>query len=527
MATPEVPVRSDEVRRGRALCLGFAAAALALIFGVPFLGSSPSTPPLGARTLTPPYDLDLHPDVALVAAGLVIGYALAGAAVWFGLRAVGAGWCPRARRVLPAALAIGLLALLVPPFGSADHLSYLAYGRISHLGGDPYSVAPSDWPAPDPVIAAAENPWRDTVDVYGPVATGLFWAAAVLGGGTVRTTVAIWQLITVLAFLLTYLMLHRLAAGDRRAQGRVAVLWALNPVLAGVLLGGAHLDSISTAAVVAVIWLMMTARAGPLHFVLAGAAVAVAGGTKLPYLVLAVTAYWVLSGHGGRSRSMPLLAGLGGAAVILVPAHVWAGPHIYDQAQAAGHYVSIASPWRIVVNLVELVTGPVVRALVPYLFVVLAVLVAGAGYRWLCRSAPLPQPAQEASVAGVARLLLVLSLAYPVAAPYVLPWYDAPLWAALALVAVPTRLEMLLLLQLVALAVAYVPGRGEVPEGMTADVMLGVRYSLAPLVVAALLVTVLVCGLRRTTTAKPAKASVRATMATPSSQSGVPHSHDH
>ncbi len=71
------------------------------------------------------------------------------------------------------ACAAAVLAAFVPPLGSADHLSYAAYGRIAAAGGDPYSVPPVDWAGGhDPVTSAVEPPWTRTPSVYGPVATG-------------------------------------------------------------------------------------------------------------------------------------------------------------------------------------------------------------------------------------------------------------------------------------------------------------------------------------------------------------------
>ena len=37
---------------------------------------------------------------------------------------------------------LALLALVTAPFGSADHVNYLAYGRILVTGGDPWVDAP-------------------------------------------------------------------------------------------------------------------------------------------------------------------------------------------------------------------------------------------------------------------------------------------------------------------------------------------------------------------------------------------------
>ncbi len=99
-------------------------------------------------------------------------------------------------------------------------------------------VPPDAWPTQDPVISAVEAPWQDTTSVYGPIATAVFEGVAVVGDGTLRLTVWLWQLVVGLAFLLTGMVLYRLTRGDRRIQARVALLWLLNPALLAVLVGG-------------------------------------------------------------------------------------------------------------------------------------------------------------------------------------------------------------------------------------------------------------------------------------------------
>ena len=91
-----------------------------------------------------------------------------------------------------------------------------------------------------------------------------------------------------------------------------------------------------------------------------------------------------------------------------------------------------------------------------------------------------------------------------------LPWYDALLFAPLALVA-GTRLDRPLLLRLAVLAVAYVPGRAAGEPSAVTDVLLGFRQFAAPVVTGAVLVWVLVTGLaRRCAVARPVTDGERA-----------------
>jgi hypothetical protein len=485
-------------RGGAAGAPGWATAAwvgaVGLFVLVGLAGESAAAPPLGGHTAHPPWDLALGLPPAVVDVALVAAYLLAAAAVWRGLQAVDDGWRPRPRTVgLAAVLAVGAL-VLVPPFGSADHLSYVAYGRIAAEGGDPYVVAPDQWPPGDPVVASAEVPWDDTTSVYGPVATAVQAAVAELGGGSLRLTVWFWQLVAGASFLVTGLLLTRLARAPA-TRARVAVLWTLNPLLLGVLVGGAHLDVLSAVAAVACLALGVRSVPPSTRFLAmqlaAGLALGVAAGSKLPYAAAGLAVLWAHRGLPSRQRAAGALALLVGAAAVLVPAHLWAGSHVYDQARDASRFTSLATPWRPLVNAAGALGWDGARDAVPYAFAALA-LVALLAAIGLLRSLA-HQERSDARDAALA--LLALAVAYVVAAPYVLPWYDALLFAPLALVA-GTRLDRPLILRLTVLAIAYVPGRAAGEPSAVSDALLDLRQFAAPVATGAVLVWLLVAGLR-------------------------------
>ncbi|MCD5310470.1 hypothetical protein LR394_06155 [Kineosporia babensis] len=535
---------SSDSRPVRNTALGLLASAFVLLIVPTFLGSSAATPPLGARTFWPPYDLGLTPAPGLVVVLLATGFVLAALGLWQALRAIRLGWAPRVDRVLKASTLMTLALVLVPPFGSADHLSYAAYGRISDLGADPYVVAPNTWPTSDAVIAAVEAPWEGTPSVYGPIATALFQLLAALGAGELRMTVWLWQAVVGVAFLATGALLYRLAGQDETRRARVAVLWLLNPALLAILVGGAHLDVLAVAAGVAGMALLILPRRGALLvrvplWVLAGAAFGLAAGTKLPYLAVAAAAWWAIHRRPPAELAVATTSALVGGLAVLLPAHVWAGPHAYDQTQKASHFVSIASPWRTVISLLEALFGQAARNALPLLFAALAVLVILAARR-IWQPVAYSRVGTDVEVRSAARALLVLSLAYPLAAPYVLPWYDAPVWIALVLADVPLLLEGLLVARLAVMAISYVPGRADVPSSLATEVMLGVRHVAAPVLVCWLLGWLFasawrsvrseglrISRLRTRTNASASTVSPRTTMAVLPIQPGVPHSHDH
>ncbi|GAA0295925.1 hypothetical protein [Kineococcus aurantiacus] len=462
-----------------------AAACLLCWAVVAVLGPSAAVPDLGAGFGS--FDLGRAPSSATVTALLAVAVLSGGAALAAGLRALGRGWRPRRALLLAAAGALVLTSL--PPVGSADHLSYAAYGRIAALGGDPYAQAPDAFAGgTDPVASAVRDPWRSTTSVYGPVGGLLMAATSLVGGTSVRTTVWAWQVLLLAAWALVAWLARRRLEGAARA--RFDVLWTANPLLLTVGLGGAHADVLAGAAAVAV---LLLARDRP---VAAGLALAVAVGTKAPYGAVAVGV--VVAAVAAR-RCTPgwLLRGAAGALVVLVPAHAWAGAHVYDQTRTASRYVSLATVWR---PLVE--AGMPRGLLLPGMVLVVAV-VAVLWWPLLVRGGELER------AAGVTA---VLAAGYLLGAAYELPWYDLLLWGPLALVLVPPpaaraggaggagggggaagALTGVLAGRLTLLGLAYVPGLVDGMSPAVEALTLGYRREVGPWVAwGALVLTVAV-----------------------------------
>jgi hypothetical protein len=456
--------------------LGTACVALsfALLLLVGVAGPNAARPGLGPRGWAPG-DLGWHLSSAVVTGLLWAAYLLGALGVLARLRGVAVG-APTAARVagflhewrVPLLLAVG--ALLTAPFGSADHTNYAAYGRIAAGGGDPYLTPPDQWAAGDPVTSRVEPPWTHTVSIYGPFATALQALTSLVGGDNLRQTVWVWQVLVVLAWLAVRLLLRR-AGADRQ---RVNTLWTLNPLVFGIGVLGAHVDLLAGALALAA--LVLAARSPLLAGLLGGLAVS----TKVTSAVAGVAlllAWWLHERAGFARRAAVVVVG---ALVVIVPLHVWAGPHVFDQLDRARRSISLATPWRLLFE--GLAGGPMAastaRSVVTGLSVALAVALVVVLVRLTRNSVPRPATTGTTTVAA-ARWLVVLSAAYALAAPYSLPWYDLLTWVALPLLA-PGVLDAALLVRLTTMGVAYVPGR---VVGMTPGVerlTLGVRRRVAP-----------------------------------------------
>ncbi len=452
--------------------------SFALLLLVGLLGTSAAKPPLGPRGWAPGA-LPLVPDSATVTIVLVAAYVLGALGVALALRA------PReAPRILVAALAAG--ALVTMPFGSADHTNYAAYGRILLQGGDPWTASPIAWAGGhDPVTSGVQPPWQTTPSVYGPVAGLAQLLAAWVGGDNLRQVVWVWQWIVVATWLGGRWLLRRLLP-DRPAL--VDTLWTLNPVLFATGVLGAHVDLLATVAGLAAL-LLIRRPTGP-AWAAAGVAAGLAIGVKVTAGVVLAAIVLAALTRSGRERSAygRMAALLTGPGLVLVPAHLWAGRHIYDQLGRSRRAISLATPWRKAYEWGGgLLPDATLRSVIFLASAVVCVVLTLA----VCRIAG-PLPTGPADLALV--LTLALSFAYAVGATYSLPWYDQFVWALLpALARMP--LARLQLARATVLALAYVPGRVAGMSASVESVTLGWRRNLAP--AAALLVWVALLTLAR------------------------------
>ncbi len=510
--------------------------SVACTFAVAVAGPSVMEPVLPGWAGSPPWSLGLHPSpylaVGLTAAGLASGTL----GLVLVLRAIRSGWSVPARAVLAAGLLAAAALTLVPPFGSSDHLSYAAYGRMLVTGHNPYTTTPAQLAAlGDPVARAVQDWWR-TPSVYGPLATAIQGLASLAGGTSVRLTVFVLGLANLAAFAVTALLLHRMTRHDPAQQLRAALLWACNPLLLQVLVAGAHVDGQAAVFGVAAVAVMFgpwprTARetieargvkgawggeAPPkggfgglvpprgvrgggqpprdrggswggrpppasraaVAGVLVGLGFAVKVTTALVGVGLAIALMLIL-GRQWR-RLVPRLAALGaGFAVTAGAAVAIGGSAMLGQSSRASDMVSIGSPWRVIRTIIHLaVTGTAATDIVKFGAIALLVSLAVLLIRGL--------PSAAAGTAAFA-----LALAWLFAWPYVLPWYDALAWALLPLVPlVPgtaaAGLAWLLLARTAALGFGYLPARqtdAALPSGL-GWLQPVVRHGVTPAVLA-------------------------------------------
>jgi hypothetical protein len=161
------------------------------------------------------------------------------------------------RAGLTAAAAWSLPFAVGPPLFSRDAYAYAAQGELARLGLDPAThgvsalltsgTADGSGPA---FVRAVDPRWADTHSPYGGAAVAIEKAAAAVGGGPAGTVVAL-RIVAALATVALVILSLRLSGPAAGRRAAVAVVVAANPVVVIHLVGGAHLDAVVAALVVA------------------------------------------------------------------------------------------------------------------------------------------------------------------------------------------------------------------------------------------------------------------------------------
>jgi hypothetical protein len=433
------------------------------------------------------------------------------------------------------------------PFGTSDFISYAAYGRELVTGHNPYLVAPRTLARLGDPVARAVQDWSGTPSVYGALAAGVFGVASLVGGTSARLTVFVLDVVNALAFAGTGVLLDRLAQGPA-ARLRAAVLWTCNPLLLQILVAGSHVDGLAAAFSIGGIAVLApvipngrfldSSRAAPLlvasrpsrgalRGVLAGILLGLGFAVKPTILLVGAGLAITVAAAASELTSAPqtavkslawpplrVLCGMAaGFAAVAGADFALIGRAGIEQTLRASGMVSVGSPWRVARTLLgQVMAEPTADDMVRWCAVALALFLAARllplRVPWLgaqgadhaidhtlmrpnAQSAYSPWTGAAAGRAGstVGWAAFALVLAWLMAWPYVLPWYDSLAWALLPLLPA-SGFDWLLLARTATLSFGYLPARSAgitIPGGLRwMEPVL--RSAVVPAVLAVLLV---------------------------------------
>jgi len=354
------------------------------------------------------------------------------------------GWRPDPRKLLLVSAGVVAVMVSLTPVGSSDTASYAAFGRISALGGNPYTTSPAQALQHSQYLPLVGHVWRTQVSVYGPIATWVQKFAASIGGADAATTIWVLMILNGLVFIGIGVLLLKTSDDPIRAT----LFWTANAVLLQQLVSGGHLDTFVAAACICAIQVARRVS-GLWGDVLTGVLIGVACGIKINAVLVAIGLAWPLLRRHEWVRTARIAV-----ASLVTFALLYSGYGITALKPLVGgsKWVILPSPWRLFQAICDVLQVPpgVTSLLISLLWPIAMVVVAWLIYQRISSDQP-----QEV-VAPFA-----LSFAWILVAPWVFPWYAALAWVALTQVP-RNRMTRWLTIVTVLLAVWH-SGAGEVP----------------------------------------------------------------
>ncbi len=197
------------------------------------------------------------------------------------------GWRPDPRKLLLVSAGVVAVMVSLTPVGSSDTASYAAFGRISALGGNPYTTSPAQALQHTQYLPLVGTVWKSQVSVYGPIATWVQRFAATIGGANAATTIWVLMILNGLVFIGIGWLLLKTSDDPIRAT----LFWVANPVLIQQLVSGGHLDTFVAAACICAIQVARRVS-GLWGDVLIGVLIGLACGVKVNAVLVAVGLAW-------------------------------------------------------------------------------------------------------------------------------------------------------------------------------------------------------------------------------------------
>ncbi len=393
-------------------------SGLGLLLGMIVGATAPNSETLPIQPLVRVLPSLLH-DPVVASVLLYTGDVLACLGLAGMLWAHSQGWRPDPRWLVAISGCIVAVMVCLTPVGSSDTASYAAYGRIAAQGGNPYTTTPKQWLLTHHGLAyyqAIGVIWKNTVSVYGPLATWIQHLAASIGGGSVVTTVWLLMILNGAVFIGVGILLLKTSDDPVRAT----LFWTANPVIIQQLVSGGHLDTLVAAAAICAIQVARRVS-GIWGDALIGLMIGLACGIKVTALLVAAGLAWPLL----RRHEWLRTARIAFVALVTVAfLYSFYGLVAVKPLFGASKLVTLPSPWWFLYKLGYLIGGTagqntaatVIDVLWPVALLVLAWLI----YRRISSDQPREVVAPFA-----------FAFAWILVAPWDFAWYTAIAWVAL------------------------------------------------------------------------------------------------
>lgn len=265
-----------------------------------------------------PFGFPLRPWLDAGETLCLLGFAWFGARGWLWAVASVRDKSPGLPALFRLSLPLLLLAVIAPPFLSADVADYVLRGRVLALhGGNPYVHVAADFPH-DPMLGFGDTAWKRFPLPYGPLLADvqgtIAWLADRIGSALPPRTqfvlaVVLLKLVFAAALVASALLargIHQQLRGGDGDVAFVAVLWC--PLLLNEAVASAHNEALLLLTILGAVHAAVHGRAGVAAFALGlGVLTKIVPALLVPLLL----AFSIRTGRGHR-----FLLGTAGALVV-------------------------------------------------------------------------------------------------------------------------------------------------------------------------------------------------------------------
>ena len=232
--------------------------------------------------------------------------------------------------ILTLALLLCILLTIIPPLVSKDVFSNIFYGKIAARYHDnPYLITPQRFGSDQLMIYTSLN-WKNTAIVYGPLHTYFSMFLNLVAGQGITANIFVFK--GAMAFfhlaniIIVWSMLGSLAP---RRQRFGTMLYAWNPLVLALGVGGGHNDIMMMTLVLLALYLLVKGRKWP-GFVVLCLSVMMKYITVILVVALVIYLLYRKDKFSERLRDLALYTAVFLVIAVILFLPFWAGPQTFS-----------------------------------------------------------------------------------------------------------------------------------------------------------------------------------------------------
>lgn len=232
--------------------------------------------------------------------------------------------------ILTLALLLCIILTIIPPLVSKDVFSNIFYGKIAARYHDnPYLITPQRFGS-DQLMAYTSLNWKNTAIVYGPLHTYFSMLLNMVAGQGITANIFVFKgamaLFHIVNIVIVWFMLGTLAP---RRQRLGTMLYAWNPLVLTLGVGGGHNDVMMMTLVLLALYLLVKGKRWP-GFIVLCLSVMIKYITVILVVALVIYLLYRREKTAERLRDLALYSAVFLLIAVILFLPFWAGPKTFS-----------------------------------------------------------------------------------------------------------------------------------------------------------------------------------------------------